>query len=209
MKVADYDAIIFDLGGVLWNISYKNTSEQFKKIGFEEFDKWYSQAKQLHLFDDLEKGLIAKDEFISSVKKIINKSVSEKQIIDAWNAMLLDLPIHRIAFLKQVKEQKPIYLLSNTNEIHLIELEKRCEQTEVNWQSFMALFNKPYFSCRIGMRKPDEEIFEFVLKENNLKPHSTLFIDDSIQHIESAKKLNIQTLFLHEETDISQMLKIE
>jgi putative hydrolase of the HAD superfamily len=57
-------------------------------------------------------------------------------------------------------------------------------------------FEKVYFSSDIGMRKPDAEIFEFVLKEQGLDPARTLFIDDTEQHILGAQKLGIQTYHL-------------
>ena len=110
--------------------------------------------------------------------------------------MLLDLPTERIELISEIAKKKPIYLLSNTNEIHLKKIEELLKNKETNWESFCAIFSKVYLSCRVGMRKPNEDIFFKVLNDNNLIASKTLFIEDSIQHIETAKKIGIQTLFL-------------
>ena len=110
--------------------------------------------------------------------------------------MLLDLPTERIELISEIAKKKPIYLLSNTNEIHLKKIEELLKKKETNWDKFCGIFSKVYLSCRVGMRKPNEDIFFKVLNDNNLIASKTLFIEDSIQHIETAKKIGIQTLFL-------------
>jgi putative hydrolase of the HAD superfamily len=53
-----------------------------------------------------------------------------------------------------------------------------------------------YYSCEIGLRKPNADIYEFVLKENDLEAAKTLFIDDSVQNIDAAKDVGLQTILL-------------
>jgi putative hydrolase of the HAD superfamily len=61
----------------------------------------------------------------------------------------------------------------------------------------------------MGMRKPDLEVFKYVIKDSNLKPIETLFVDDSAENIESANKLGLKTLFIDvsKGDDITQKLK--
>jgi putative hydrolase of the HAD superfamily len=54
-------------------------------------------------------------------------------------------------------------------------------------------FEKDYYSHLMKMRKPNPEIFEYVLKEHQLDPTETLFIDDSLQHLKTAASLGMQT----------------
>ena len=63
-------------------------------------------------------------------------------------------------------------------------------------ETFFNSFKKIYYSSRIGLRKPDLECFEYVLKENDLLAEETLFIYDSIQHIHAATKLGLKTYHL-------------
>ncbi|MBI4930958.1 MAG: HAD family phosphatase [Bacteroidetes bacterium] len=187
--------IIFDFGGVILNIDYKLTEDAFAKLGVKDFDRIYSQTTQKELFDVFEKGLITPADFRKEIRKFIYNDVSDSQIDKAWNSMLLDLPAERVQLLDKLKTKYRTFLLSNTNQIHC-DTFSGYMQKQLGRDIFSGAFEKTYFSHKINMRKPDVEIFEFVLKENNLRKEETLFIDDSIQHIEGAKKMGLNTVFL-------------
>ncbi len=187
--------IIFDLGGVLINIDYKLTEQAFKAAGINNFPELYSQLHQSSLFDKFEMGQIGRSEFISSLQKVAAAPVTEAQVIHAWNAMLLDFPVRRLQILQQLHLYYDLFLLSNTNEIHEAAFNEILMQSR-SIPNIGVFFDKVYFSHRIGIRKPMKEIFERVLTENGLKAAETLFIDDSPQHIEGAKLLGIQTIYL-------------
>jgi glucose-1-phosphatase len=121
--------------------------------------------------------------------------VSDTQIVDAWNAMLLHFPIRRLQILQQLRNYYDLYLLSNTNEIHEAAFNDILSR-EHGMPGLGVFFDRVYLSHRVGLRKPMPEIFEKVLHDNNLNATETLFIDDSPQHIEGAKKLGIQTIYL-------------
>lgn len=187
--------IIFDLGGVIINIDYNLTAKAFQEMGIENFEQLFSQARQSQLFDLYEKGKISSAEFREAIKKIIGNNYTDELIDKAWNALLLDIPPQRLQLLENVKLKYNTYLLSNTNDIHIETFNVYLKQT-FEIPSLEAYFHKLYLSYKVGMRKPDAEIFQLVLSENNLNPAETLFIDDSIQHIESAKKIGIQAHWL-------------
>jgi FMN phosphatase YigB (HAD superfamily) len=193
------DAIIFDLGGVILNIDYQLPVEAFKALGIEDFSKHFSQAAQSALLDEYETGRISSDAFIEEVSKFVKPHTTEDQIRSAWNSILLDLPEKRLFCLEKVADSHRIFLLSNTNEIHI----EAFNQYLLNTHSLPSLepfFEKLYLSYEVGLRKPDRLIFEHVLADAGLKPESTLFIDDSIQHIHSAAALGINTHHLiHED----------
>ena len=190
-----YKNIIFDLGNVILNIDYLLAAKAFGEVGLNTFEKQFSQAQQQQLFDLYEKGQISSQEFRDQLRTYCKKNTSDKEIDVAWNAMLLDLPASRLELLTHLKQSHRIFLLSNTNEIHILAFHDYLQKS-FGIPDLTAYFEKMYLSYKIGMRKPDAEIFEFVLKENKLTPAETLFIDDSVQHIEAAKKLGIQTYWL-------------
>ena len=193
--------IIFDFGGVILNIDYKLTEIAFAKLGLTDFAGIYSQATQKELFDEFEKGLIPSADFRREVKKYIKQVVSDAQIDTAWNAMLLDLPEERIKLLDKLKKNYRIFLLSNTNEIHFTAFSSYMKN-KFKRDIFSEVFEKYYVSHKVKMRKPDAEIFELVVQENKLRKEETLFIDDSIQHIEGAKKTGLNALLLEKEKTI-------
>src|SRR5690554_4222831 len=187
--------IIFDLGGVILNVDYDLSVKKFEELGLADFQELYAQSGQSKLFDDLEIGAIKGDEFIKKIKTKINRQVADEKIKAAWNAMILDYPIERLALLKHLKSKYNTFLLSNTNEIHeQYFIDILSSTTSEN--SLDPYFNKVYFSHKIGLRKPNPEVFNYILQENNFIAEETLFIDDSFQHIEAAKKLGINAVLL-------------
>ena len=187
------DNIIFDLGNVILNIDYQNTIDAFEKIGVINASSFYSKSSQLNIFSQLETGRISKHDFVLEIQKFAPKA-SSTQIINAWNAILQDLPNERLDILKKIKDKFSIFLLSNTNSIHV---EKIIDNLGVKkYEEFYNLFDKVYYSHEIKLRKPNADVFRLVIKENNLSIKKTLFIDDSIQHIESAKRIGLKTYHL-------------
>ncbi len=197
--------IIFDLGGVILNLDYAKTVDEFKKIGLLNFQDLYSQKMQNILFDDFEKGEVSSAEFISCLIDSENLKIKEIDFINAWNAMLLEIPVKKLEFIDALKKDYKVFLLSNTNEIHINKFEDDLKKNNMLNQ-FYKCFDKVYYSSRMGKRKPDENCFKQVLEENQLVPQQTLFIDDSVQHIKGAKRIGIETFHLEKNKSIIDLV---
>lgn len=187
--------IIFDLGGVILNIDYSRTAQAFAELGLKDFGSQFSQMQQNAFFDDWETGKIKREQFITELKNRISITPSDQAITDAWNAMLLDIPLRRLQILQQLQLHFDIFLLSNTNEIHE-EAFNKILKSQCGFDSMGVFFDKVYYSHHVGLRKPGKEIFELLLQQNKLSPEKTLFIDDSPQHIETAGSLGLQTILM-------------
>ncbi|QHS61579.1 HAD family hydrolase [Chitinophaga agri] len=187
--------IIFDLGGVIINLNYQLTYKAFEDLGVKEFTSLYNQFTLNTLFDDLETGKVAPEVFLDEMQKHTAPGTTHQQIMDAWNAMLLDFPVRRLQILQQLRQHYGLYLLSNTNVIHMNAFNKILQDSR-GIPSLAAFFDKAYYSHEIGLRKPNRESFEFVLEENGLDPAETLFIDDTLPNIEGAKAVGLQTIHL-------------
>lgn len=197
-----YEAIVFDLGGVLIDLDYQLTIDAFKKLGISDFDKMYSQAAQNNLFDDFETGQISAQRFINTLLPYLSQGTTPNKVVQAWNAMILSVPPAKIELLEKLRKDYPIYLLSNTNELHVPVV--RREWAKVTDKPMEDFFDHIYFSHEIHLRKPDDAIFEFVCAQQNLLPEKTLFIDDSIQHIKGAENVGLQTYFLENSENLYQ-----
>jgi len=179
--------IIFDFGDVFINLD--------KQIIFREAEKFGGTleltSELLKINDDFEVGAITPNEFISALQDIYPKA-SPEEITAIWNGMLLDFPDYRLEFIEHLAQENRyrLFLLSNTNAIHIPHCEKKMGTEKFN--RFKNSFEKFYLSQEIGLRKPTAEIFEFVLKENNLKADETFFIDDSKENTDGAEKLGIR-----------------
>jgi glucose-1-phosphatase len=192
--------IIFDLGAVLLDIDYHLTADAFKRLGLTAFDEIYSKKRQQHFFDDFEKGLMPESHFRSEIRKHLPATVTDADIDNAWNAMLIGLPPGRKEWLRETGTRYRIFLLSNTNTIHIRGFQ------ELVGDDFNSLFEKAYFSCEMGMRKPDAEIFEKVIGDHQLLKSETLFIDDSPQHVEGARQAGLQALHLQDGIRVEELL---
>lgn len=197
--------IVFDLGGVIINLDIPRTISEFNKLSTKPFESIYTQLQQSPIFDLFDKGQISESDFFLQLKYHLKEGVTDTQMKEAWNAMLLDFPIHRLQLLSTLKSNYRLFLLSNTNETHITQLESDLYK-EHGYNNLEPFFEKVYYSCRIGMRKPDSEIFEFVLNQNNLNAHETIFIDDSPQHVAGAIKIGIQSYLLPRDKDVSDLI---
>ena len=193
------DTLIFDFGGVIINLDYTKPVDEFKKLGILDSKKLYSKKEQIKLFDSLECGQISDENFLNEIRKKSNTNDLEL-IKKAWNSILLNIPDERFNLLKKLSHKYKIFLLSNTNSIHLKEIIS--SYGEKKWRNFISIFNDVYFSNQIGMRKPNEDIFFYVINKNKLDISKTLFIDDSLQHIKTAKKIGFKTHHLTDKEDI-------
>lgn len=197
--------IIFDLGGVIINLDYSRTINEFNKLSNKPFETIFTQLQQSPLFDQFDKGAISESDFFEKLRSSLQDNTTKDEALHAWNAMLLDFPIQRLELLQHLKSKYRLFLLSNTNETHIAELESHLYQQH-GYKNLETFFEKVYYSCRMGMRKPDREIFELVLKENNLNKNETIFIDDSPQHVQGAMNAGIQSYYLTNGKDIIDLV---
>jgi HAD superfamily hydrolase (TIGR01509 family) len=187
--------IIFDLGGVLINLDNKFTEKAFVELGAKNFGQYFGHGFASSFFKEYEIGKISDQQFINELKQMAELSVSDETIVKAWNALLLDFPPQRIELLKKLGKQYRIFLFSNTNAIHMQEVERIYGSTFEN-EKLNDLFEKAYYSNVLGLRKPDVESFQHIIKENNLKPEETLFVDDALINVEGANAAGLKGYFL-------------
>ncbi|MEP7255589.1 MAG: HAD family phosphatase [Ferruginibacter sp.] len=184
--------IIFDLGGVLLDIDFKKSIDAFESLGIENFEEMFSQFKADELFEKLETGMLSEQEFYSAIKKRTKADITDEDIAQAWNALILDFRTESLDFLEKLAPQYNLYLLSNTNAIHL-----RYFQQSFKKQTGKPLldeyFIKAWYSHEVKLRKPGTAIFEFILLAENLVAAETLFIDDTLINIETAKNMGLRT----------------
>ncbi|MBB2150646.1 HAD family hydrolase [Pedobacter gandavensis] len=188
--------IIFDYGNVIFEIDFKRAQKALIQLGIENIEEFFAHKNHHNIFNDFETGSISPAEFRAGIRQeSTNKDITDEQIDAAWNSLLIGVPENVHEVLLKVKEKYRTFLLSNNNEIHynwIVDYLKR----EFDMLDNSGLFEKAYYSQQMLLRKPHVEIFEKVLKENNLIPEETLFIDDSPQHLVGAKTAGMQTLLM-------------
>lgn len=188
--------IIFDFGDIFINLDKQATYREMEKLGVTQIPEG-----MMTNYYNYEKGLISTDDFIAFYQKKF-PFIKRQELVDAWNAILLDFPNHRLEFLRELSASKQyrLFLLSNTNELHITWVQQHWGMEL--YKEFKNCFEQFYLSHEINFRKPDAEIYKFVLNENNLNASETLFVDDLKENTAAAQELGIQVWNLISEEDV-------
>jgi HAD superfamily hydrolase (TIGR01549 family) len=175
--------IIFDFGDIFINLEKEAQIEAFKKLGL------HSPNDELVAANDLfEKGEISELQFIETFQKYIpNASVDE--IRKAWNSIIGDFPLYRLEFLQLLSRKYKLFLLTNTDEIHISRFEHKVGISF--FSDFYQCFEKVFYSYEMGKRKPETSVFNHILNKYDLSPKRTLFVDDKKINTDAAASLGI------------------
>lgn len=201
--------IIFDFGNVLLDIDIPRTFDSLAHhLGEDYRQKLAKIYPKGNLFDDFEVGGIKEDFFLETLKSVADTPLSIRTLREAWNAMLLCIAPQRLEMLLRLRQNYRVFLLSNTNETHLEWVDGYLRQVfSFDIQYFnTTFFEKAYYSHEIGLRKPNANIYEFVMQDAQILPHETLFIDDNADNIVMAKQLGWQTILLPIRAEIVERL---
>lgn len=193
--------IIFDWGGVITNLHLEATRNAFQALGLNLFDESVPHNPHDDLFIPFETGKITPAEFRNRLRKFAPLPLSDEAIDGAWCAMLGELPPSRWHLLEKARKAYRTFLLSNTNAIHL-PYYFGVLQKKYGTPGYTHLFEKTYFSHMLGLRKPNADIFEYVLQDAGIAADETLFIDDFIENIEMARKLGFHTVHINNDRSL-------
>lgn len=182
--------LIFDFGDVLINLD-----KSAVPTGIERYGKSHQDPELIKLSENYEIGAISTVEFIKKACELLEEKDPNK-VIALWNSTVANFPIESLNFIEQLKSEGNfrLFLLSNTNELHIRYVEGIMGSGVYN--RFRNCFEGFYYSHLIGLRKPNANIFEFVLNKHKLVPQETLFIDDTQEHITGASSVGINTWHL-------------
>ena len=195
--------IIFDLGGILIHLDLAKTEAAFKALlGGGDYSGVAEGLRSSGIFEALEVNGISEENFVGAIQKNSSNSISTEEVETAWNAMLVTFPAAGVNVIKKLKKAGyRLYVLSNTNSIHIRAFRKILEK-EHGITDFYAFFDKVYYSHLVELRKPNVEIFQHVLDDAQLDASESLFIDDTPPNLEGAAKIGIQTLLLEQNGDL-------
>ena len=177
--------IIFDFGNVFIDLDYPKCFAQFLDVLKVDFSEGLSDKTKAHLFK-YERGKINTEGFLWHLQQY-NPSAEIREVIAAWNSLLSPLPIARFEMLPTLRDRYNIVMLSNINDMHIEHIHRDLKNRLAIDDFHEQYFDKVYYSCRIGMRKPDSEIYEYVQNDLGVVANDILFIDDMASNIEACK----------------------
>jgi putative hydrolase of the HAD superfamily len=187
--------LIFDLGNVLYDIDFKKMNEGFTSIGINDIETHFTLNQSHRLFLDLEMGFVNEQTFFDGFRALSNLPLTNDQITIAWNSLLVGFRKSSIQWVKDNNKTYPTFLYSNTNQIHCDHFIPEFEREVANYP-FESLFQTPYYSHKMGMRKPDPISFTYILEKEGLVAGETLFVDDNEPNIIAAASVGLKVLHL-------------
>ena len=177
------NTIIFDFGDIFINLEKDKALEEFEKLGLRG-----PNAELLEANEMFERGQIKENQFLETFQKFLSNADIE-EIRSAWNAVIGEFPLYRLEFLQLLSTKYRLFLLTNTDQIHISKFEENVGASF--FSDFYQCFEKVYYSFEMGMRKPDPQIFSYILNKHDLSPKRTLFIDDKKENTDAAAALGI------------------
>ena len=191
IALEDLEGVILDFGGVLYDIDYDAPPKAFARLGDAEFASLYHQASQSEWFDQLEVGTLSRDAFYDHLMARCQEGTTLEEVHSAWCCILTGMPPARASLVEALGQKTRLFLLSNTNAIHAQVFEADLRATLPDAAAFWGAFEAAHYSHDLGMKKPHPETFLHVCERHGLNPSRTLFLDDSIQHVEGAHRAGL------------------
>jgi len=186
--------IIFDLGGVLLNIDPPLTGKKLEAMGVANMREVHEKLMASGLYARFDSGKITAARFREEVRSACALPLTDEQVDEAWNALLLDFPAHRVEMLRQLQGNYDLFLLSNTNIIHFQSYTESFRQ--IYQEEMSSFFRQLFLSYELGDHKPDHAIYKKVLHYDGFVPGETLFIDDSLPNARAAVECGMQAIHL-------------
>lgn len=181
--------IIFDFGGVLVDLKPQACLDAFAALGIPQVADYLTPYGHKGPFGQVENGDIDIAEFRDEIRRLFDVSVSDKDIDDAWSAFLVHTPRNKMRMVHELNKKYRVFLLSNTNPIHI----RKLDEFDEAGYPIKECFEKLYYSYEIGLSKPGKAIFKYVLRDAGIKPEETLLVDDSPENCKVAAELGFRT----------------
>lgn len=193
-------AIAFDMGGVILDLDMEKCKEAFRtKAGMTSIDEYIDTFHQRGFWGDLEAGRIDAEEFFRITLELSAPGTTRQTVYECFQEFIHGVPAQKVAFLKEIAQQYPIYMLSNTNPIAL----DVCRDIfkEIGFEP-EELFTGMFLSYRMKLLKPDPEIYRRTIEGIGLPADEILFIDDSLVNVEAARREGITAVYYEPGTDL-------
>ncbi|MDR2563357.1 MAG: HAD family phosphatase [Prevotellaceae bacterium] len=199
LNLEQIGTIIFDFGGVIVDINRDNAVSRFKEIGLSQADELLDSYRQQGLFLELEEGKLSEHEFYIELQRLAGRSFTYREMKYAWMGFFSPVIQARLDAISELRRRHRVCLLSNTNPI-VMEW-ALSPQFSSSGKSLGEYFDSLYLSYQLGVTKPNRAIFERVIEVEKLNPSETLFVDDGVSNINTAKLLGFRTLQIQEGED--------
>ena len=197
--------IVFDFGGVIADLTWEGAVKSFTQMGLKNADQILDRYHQTGFFQDLEEGKISESEYAEKLSKLCGRPLSREEIMKAWLGYFPAIDTRKLEFIDGLHSKYKLYILSNTNPYIMSWANSR--QFSSLGKPLSSYFDDLFLSYELGYTKPDERLFQAMLKESGINPAETLFIDDGPSNTEAASRLGINVLLVGSTEDWREKLQ--
>ncbi|MBQ0077330.1 MAG: NAD-dependent DNA ligase LigA [Bacteroidales bacterium] len=188
-------AIFFDMGGVLRDLDMERSRRNYRALGFSDIGEYLDPSHQKKFVGDFEHGDIDTDRFVELCLEHCNPGTTPQQVKDAFLSMLEPtVDREKMDYIKALKARGyDLFILSNNNPLASAQFVEKCTEAGLDYN---GTFTDTFYSFKLKMMKPSEEIFRESIRRSGYAPAEILFIDDNPINTQAAEKLGIRTLLL-------------
>ena len=191
---------IFDLGNVFIRTTYNKPFEVWGCYSGATAAELSKRFQFNEAFQQYERGEISSSQYFGYFKDLMRIDINEAQIKEGWNAIFDGIHESVVESINRIKKVSSVVALSNTNSAHV---DRAVSLYSENFQ----LFDELYFSCNIGMRKPEERIYRFVLERSGMAVNEVIFFDDDLRNVIGAREIGIESVHVVDETTVKSWVE--
>jgi epoxide hydrolase-like predicted phosphatase len=176
-------ALIFDIGNVVIPFDWQAAEDQLRSRSGN--GKTSTREDIRALINRFEVGEIPQQVFVTMAARAIGFQGDEEEFIAIFNNIFYPNPPMERS-IQRLATRFPLYLLSNTSELHLAYLQRNFK--------VLQHFADGVYSFRAKCAKPDRKIFQIAVKQFEVTPESTVYIDDLEANVRSASDLGFHAI---------------
>ena len=200
-------ALVFDMGGVLFDLDLNKGIKEFReKTGYESIKEAFDPYHPKGIVGEMESGRISADEFLQICVSHSRPGTTPDTVRECFLSIVGDLEPEKAALIKELHGKYDLYLLSNNNPLAL----KYCgDMMEAAGIAIESTFKKAFISCQMHVSKPQPQIFQRAICEIGCPPEQILFIDDSIVNVNAAIAEGMNAVQYIQGSDLRALVEAE
>ena len=193
------DVLLFDIGRVVLDIDFNKVMTSWAGHAGCTAAELASRFVVNDSFKHHEVGKIDDAAFFHNLRTSLGIGISDAQFLEGWNAIFTGEMPGIAQLLTNAGKRMPLYAFSNTNPAHVAHFSRA-------YSDVLSHFREIFLSSTIGLRKPDAEAYDHVVRAIGVPASRILFFDDVAANIEGARSRGLAAVHVTSTDDVAKAL---